>query len=248
MMQGALKLLAGLRLMLVTETLRAVLWRMLGLLVILMVVLMLSVFSLADYVAHLWLPDGDAWYWVLLSWLVWGLAILLAALSGIVGFTVLGSAAIAPWLDVLAVRTETLQGVISKESSSAWGQQCLVSLVNSLRPLLGLLLWGCMALLVFWIPVFGQILGTVIWTYAGVRFLCFELMDTTASRKNMDFSQRKSDISGRKFFWLGFGGLAMLMLLVPILNLLVIPAAVVALSCDMAENHESVGSGCNEDI
>jgi len=236
MVQGALKLLAGLRLMLGTATLRAVLWRMLGLLAVLMIALMVMVFSLADYVASVWLPNGDAWYWVLLSWLVWVMAILLAALSGILSFTILGSAAIAPWLDVLAVRTESLQGHVVKENTSAWWQQSLASLANSLRPLLGLLAWGCVALAIFWIPVIGQILATVIWTYAGVRFLCFELMDTTASRNEMIFSQRKKLINERKFFWLGFGGLAMLMLLVPLLNLLVIPAAVVALSMDVSES------------
>jgi len=234
MLKGALKLLAGLRLMLVTASLRAVLWRMLGLLAVLMIILMVSVFLLADYVAHLWLPEGDAWYWMLWSWLVWTLAIILAGLSGVMSFTILGSAAIAPWLDVLAVRTENLRGHVSEESTSAWWRQCLVSLANSVRPLTGLLLWGCAALAVFWIPVIGQLLGTAIWTYAGVRFLCFELMDTTASRQNMNFSQRKASIKERRFFWLGFGGLAMLMLLVPLLNLLVIPAAVVALSSDIS--------------
>jgi len=236
MVQGALKLLAGLRLMLGTATLRAVLWRMLGLLAVLMITLMVMVFSLADYVASVWLPNGDAWYWVLLSWLVWVMAIVLAALSGILSFTILGSAAIAPWLDVLAVRAEALQGHVVKENTSAWWRQCLASLANSLRPLLGLLAWGCVALAIFWLPVIGQVLATVIWTYAGVRFLCFELMDTTASRNEMIFSQRKKLINERKFFWLGFGGLAMLMLLVPLLNLLVIPAAVVALSMDVSES------------
>lgn len=236
MLQGALQLLAGLRLMLVEKTLRAVLWRMLGLLAVLMIVLMVAVFSLADYIAHLWLPDGDAFLWVLLSWLVWALAVLLAALSGALSFTVLGSAAIAPWLDVLVVRTESLRGHTSEENTSAWWQQCLASLVNSLRPLLGLLGWGCAALLIFWIPVIGPILGSIIWTYAGVRFLCFELMDTTASRKKMTFSQRKSEVDEQRFFWLGFGGLAMLMMFVPLLNLLVIPAAVVALSSGVSES------------
>jgi len=238
MLQGALKLLAGLNLMLKTKSLRAVLWRMLGLLTVLMIALVVSVFALADYVAHLWLPEGDAWYWILLSWLVWGLAIILAGLSGVLSFTLLGSAAIAPWLDVLAVRAENLQGHTGKQSTSAWWKQCLVSLSNSVRPLLGLLLWGCAALAVFWIPVIGQLLGTVIWTYAGIRFLCFELMDTTASRLNMNFSARKTLIKERRIFWMGFGGLAMLMMLIPLLNLLVIPAAVVALSGDVFGREE----------
>jgi len=235
MLQGAFKLLAGLRLMLGESSLRAVLWRMLGLLAVLMLVLMIGVFSLADYVAHLWLPDGDAWYLVVFSWLVWVLAVALAGLSGVLGFTVLGSAAIAPWLDVLAVRAEALRGHVSEENNSAWWQQCGVSLSNSVRPLLGLLAWGCAALAVFWIPVIGQLLGTAIWTYAGIHFLCFELMDTTATRQHMNFPARKTAIKERRFFWLGFGGLAMLLMLIPLLNLLVIPAAVVALSGEAYE-------------
>ena len=86
----------------------------------------------------------------------------------------------------------------------------------------------------------GQLLGTAIGKYAGIRFLCFELMDTTASRNNLKFPQRKALINERRFFWLGFGGLAMLMLLVPVLNLLVIPAAVVALSREGFDTHIGV--------
>lgn len=230
MLEGALNLLGGLRLLLANKALRAILWRMLGLLLLLMVALMFGVFSLAEYLAGLWLPAGDAWYWVLLSWLVWGVAVLLALLTGVVSFTALGSAAIAPWLDELLVRAQALKGINSAESAAAWWRQCLISLSNSVRPLLGLLAWGCAALLCFLVPVAGQVLGTVIWTYAGVRFLCFELMDTPATRKQLDFTQRKQLLDKRRFYWLGFGGLAMVMMMVPVLNLLVIPAAVVALS------------------
>jgi len=230
MFEGGLKLLSGLRLMLGNETLRAVLWRMIGLLAVLMFVLIFGVFELAQYVAQLWLPQGDAWYWVLVSWLVWALAVVLSVLTGIVSFTVLGSAAIAPWLDTLAVRTESLHGQISTETEQSWLTLCLVSLFNSVRPLLSLLAWGVAALLVFWIPIIGQVLATVIWGYASIHFLCFELIDTTASRQGWNFSQRKNTIQQRRLFWLGFGGMAMLMMMVPILNLLVIPAAVVALS------------------
>jgi len=230
MIDGVVRLLLGLRLLLTTQVLRAVLWRMLGLLAVFMLLLTIGVFSLADYLASLWLPEGDAWYWVLLSWLVWGLAVLLAVLTGVVSFTVLGSAAIAPWLDVLAMRTEALKGYKDRSSGASAWSQCLSSLSNSVRPLLGLLIWGCAALLIFYIPVIGPIVGAAIWIYASIRFLCFELMDTTASRQGMDFMARKSLLNERRFFWLGFGGLAMLLMMLPLLNLLVIPAAVVALA------------------
>jgi len=235
MFEGGLKLLAGLRLMLGNETLRAVLWRMIGLLAVLMLALLFGVFELAQYVAQLWLPEGDAWYWAVVSWLVWALAVVLSILTGVVSFTVLGSAAIAPWLDTLAVRTEVLHGQTSDETQREWLALCLLSLSNSVRPLLSLLAWGVTALLVIWIPVIGQVLATVIWGYASIHFLCFELMDTTASRQGWDFTQRKNTIQQSRFFWLGFGGLAMLMMMVPVLNLLVIPASVVALSMSKAD-------------
>ena len=230
MIKGALSLLSGMKLLLQESSLRSVLWRMLGLLLILMLTLMFGVFSLAEHLAQLWLPTGDAWYWVLLSWLVWVLAILLSMLTGVVSFTALGSAAVAPWLDVLASRTESLHGKNITASNVLWWKHILGSLMNSVRPLLGLLVWGVAALAVVWIPVVGQILATMIWGYAGIRFLCFELMDTTASRRGKDFAARKASLAEKRFFWLGFGGLAMAMMMLPILNLLVIPAAVVALS------------------
>jgi len=236
MIEGSLKLLAGMRLLLGNSALRKILWRMLGLLALLMIVLMGAVFSFTDYLAHLWLPEGDSWYLIMLSWLVWILASLLSILTAIISFTALGSAAIAPWLDSLATRTEALHGVNLAENQASWWQQSSTALMNSIRPLFILLAWGCLALALIWIPVIGQIAATIIWGYASIRFLCFELMDTTASRHGWNFSQRKNALNERYFFWLGFGGLAMALMVVPLLNLLIIPAAVVALSIPTKEH------------
>lgn len=230
MIEGAFTLLAGLRMLLAQPSLRTVLWRMMGLLLVLMLLLTGGVFWLADYLAGLWLPQGDAWYWTLLSWLVWLLAGVLAALTGIVSFSVLASAAVAPWLDMLAVRTERLQGREVEESGKGWAALALESIGNSVRPLLGLLGMGAIAVVCLIVPVAGQLAATLIWGYAGVRFLNFELMDVPASRLQWDFTRRRQAMRERRFFYLGFGGTAMLLMLVPLLNLLVLPAAVVGLS------------------
>lgn len=207
-------------------SLRAVLWRMLGLLLVLMVGLVIGVFYLADYLNSLWLPQGDAWYWQIVAWIAWALALVLSLVSGVVSFTVLASAAAAPWLDTLATRTENILGKSSQENSDSWMMQSLAALMNSIRPLVGLLLFGIVALLFFWVPP----VATVIWTYAGIQFLNFELFDTQASRAGLSFKQRKSHFAEKRLFWLGFGGISMLLMIVPFLNLFVIPAAVVALA------------------
>jgi len=234
MIEGALSLLAGLRLLLGTPELRAILWRMAGLLFVLMVLLTGGVFWLAGYMAHLWLPQGDAWYWQVLTWMVWLVAAVLALFTGAVGYTALGSAAAAPWLDSLAARTEVLSGKQLKGPDTAWWRLVLQSLANSVRPLSGLLGMGALALVLLFIPVVGQTAAVLIWGYAGIRFLNFELMDVPASRRGWDFSRRKSELQRRRFFYLGFGGIAMVLLLVPFLNLFVLPAAVTGLSRNLA--------------
>jgi len=226
MIHGALILLRGMDLLLRRSELRAVLWRMLALLLVLMLVLGFGVFWLVDYIAVLWLPQGDAWYWQILSWLVGVLAFVLALVCGIVSFVVLGSAVSAPWLDMLAARTEVLSGSNHVVESAGGLQMVMQSLANSVRPLLGLLLWGGAALLFFWLPP----LATAIWTYGAVRFLSFELIDTTASRRGWDYHERKTKLIEQRWLHLGFAGLAMLLMMVPVINLLVIPAAVVGLT------------------
>jgi len=230
MIEGVLSLLSGMRQLLTEKTLRAVLWRILAFLFVLMLVLAGGVFWLAEYLAHVWLPSGDAWYWQALSWIVWLLSVILALLIGAVGFTALGSVAAAPWLDELAARTEALTGKGADTHPVPWWQQVIHSLVNSIRPLSGLLIWGVAALFLFMLPLIGQLAATIVWTYASIRFLNYELMDSVASRKGWNFKRRKQEIGQRRFFYLGFGGMALGLILVPVLNLLVLPAAVVGLS------------------
>ncbi len=232
MMNGGLALLRGMSLLLARAELRAVLWRMLALLVVLMLVLGSGVYLLLEYLAALWIPEGDAWYLLVLSWLAWFMAFLLAVVCGIVSFVTLGSAVSAPWLDLLAARTERISGREVTEPESPWLAMIMHSLANSLRPLLGLLMWGAVALLFFWLPP----LATAIWSYGAIRFLSFELIDTSASRRGWDYQQRKSRLVEKRWFYLGFSGLAMLLMMVPVVNLLVIPAAVVGLSAYLSSD------------
>ncbi|MDQ6974763.1 MAG: EI24 domain-containing protein [Mariprofundaceae bacterium] len=230
MFQGSFKLLSGIRLLLSKAELRAILWKILALLTVLMLLLMASVFFLFDVMMQAWLPDGEVWYWVILSWVIWGITIIFTIFIGIIGLTALASAAVAPWLDNLAVRTEHMYGIARPENSAPWWKQCVTALIHSIRPSYILLIWGIAALIISIIPILGPIAAAIIWTYASIHFLCFELMDTTATRQGWNFTQRKTQLKARPFFWLGFGGLAMLLMLIPLMNILVIPAAVVALS------------------
>jgi CysZ protein len=230
MIRGTLSLIDGLRLLLVERSLRSVLWRMLGLLLLLVVLLAAGVFWLSDHLAHLWLPQSDAWYWQLLGVVAWLLAFLLALMSGVVGFVGLASTMTSPWLDMLAARTEGLAGHGVPENQASWVSQIVQSLASTVRPLLGLLALGLVAAVCLVVPVIGQVAATLIWGYAGIRFLNYEMLDVPASRRQWGFSRRRELMREERWFYLGFGLAAMLLMLVPVLNVLVLPAAVVALS------------------
>jgi len=226
MINGITTFFAGFMMMVSQPTLRAVLWKMLALLAVLMLVLMIAVFFGADYLASIWVPKGDEWYWLIVGYIASFLTILLSVAAGAVAFVALASAAVAPWLDTLAFRTEKILGKTTVENDASWGNQALAALINSVRPLMGLMLWGLLALVFFWIPP----LATLIWTYGSIQFLNYELFDTQASRKDMVFNQRKQHFKEDRWFWLGFGGTALLLMIVPVLNIFVLPAAVVALA------------------
>ena len=237
MIQGAFQFLSGCKTLLLTPELRSILWRMLALLFALMMILLGVVFVLFDQMLLQWLPQDDAWYWMMLSWVIWVAALLISALVGITGFTIVASAAVAPWLDVLATRTERLHGIQRPENPESWGKQSLAALGHAIRPVSILMLWGMVALFLMFIPIIGPIAAGLVWLYASIIFLCFELMDTYATRQGMSYAQRKQSIERHRGFWLGFGGMCMLWMSIPFLNILVIPAAVVALSLPSWQQH-----------
>lgn len=234
MIRGALDLLNGLRLLLIEPTLRSVLWRMLGLLVLLAVLMAGGIFWFSDYLAQLWIPHGHAWYWQLLGVLAWILAFALALISGVVGFVGLASTMTSPWLDMLAARAEALMGLAVVENQSSWLSQIAQSLVATVRPMLSLVGLGVVAVACLVIPVIGQLAATVIWGYAGIRFLNYEMLDVPASRRQWGFSRRRDALRNERWYHLGFGGVALLLMLVPVLNILILPAAVVALTRHLA--------------
>jgi CysZ protein len=136
----------------------------------------------------------------------------------------------SPWLDMLAARTEGLAGHDVPENQASWVSQIVQSLASTVRPLLGLLALGLVAAACLVVPVIGQVAATLIWGYAGIRFLNYEMLDVPASRRGWAFSRRRELMREERWYYLGFGLAAMLLMLVPALNVLVLPAAVVALS------------------
>ena len=229
MFKGAWALVKGFNLLLGKAELRAVLWRMILLLLVLFVGLTYGVFELSTAIADRFIPTGDAWYIDLLAWLLSLFAMLLALAVGVVSFVTLGSIAVAPWLDELYVRVGRLNGVELEAKVLPWWKSIGNSMWNSVMPLATFIPLAALAALFLLVPIYGTIAATAVWSYASLKLLSFEFMDAPASFQGWKWPERKGQLEENRWYYFGFSGLAMLLLIVPGLNLFVLPAAVVAL-------------------
>jgi CysZ protein len=229
MFRGAWALVKGFHLLLSREELRSVIWRMVLLLLILFVALTYGVFELAAAIGERFIPTGDAWYIDFLAWLLSLFAMVLALGIGIVSFVTLGSIAVAPWLDQLYVRVGRINGVELEQAVLPWWKSIANSLWNSVMPLATFIPLAALAVLFLLVPIYGTIAASLIWGYAGLKLLSFEFMDTPATFSGWKWPERKSQVEDNKWYYMGFSGLAMFLLVIPGLNLFVLPAAVVGL-------------------
>ncbi|MCF7822201.1 MAG: EI24 domain-containing protein [Mariprofundaceae bacterium] len=229
MFKGAWALVKGISLLLSRAELRAVLWRMILLLLVLFAGLTWGVFELSTAIGERFIPTGDAWYIDFLAWLLSLFAMLLALVIGIVSFVTLGSIAVAPWLDELYVRVGRLYGAQLKQRVLPWWKSVGNSMWNSVMPLATFIPMAALAAVFLLVPIYGTIVATVVWSYASLKLLSFEFMDTPATFSGWKWPQRKAQVEGNRWFYMGFSGLAMFLLVIPGLNLFVLPAAVVAL-------------------
>jgi len=197
--------ITGLQALLIESPLRAVLWRMMGMLVMLMIVCAASVFFLAGLLIEHYVPKATTWYGEVLRGLAWLIASLLSLLIGVIAYAALASIALAPWLDELAGRAESPP---QQPMPLSWGQSIKQSLVHAAMPLLHLLPFALIALPCLLIPVIGVPLATAVWVYGGLRFLAFELMDTPATRRNMVWRQRQQQAMDHRLFYIGLAGAA----------------------------------------
>lgn len=229
MFRGAWALVKGFSLLLSRAELRAVIWRMILLLLLLFVGLTYGVFELAMAIADRFIPTGDAWYIDLLAWLLSLFSMLLALVIGVVSFVTLGSIAAAPWLDELYVRVGRLNGVELEAKVMPWWKSIGNSMWNSVMPLATFIPLAALAALLLLVPIYGTIAATAVWSYASLKLLSFEFMDTPATFQGWKWPERKAQVEENRWYYFGFSGVAMLLLMVPGLNLFVLPAAVVAL-------------------
>lgn len=180
-----------------------------------------------------YIPQGDAWYWSILSGLVWVLAVLLTAVLVFFSFTVIGNLLASPFNELLSERTEeVLSGMKSEESFSLglFVKDALRTVLMEAKKMSIFVVMMIVILPLNLVPGVGNSIYSVLAVGLTLFFLCFEYLGFVMVRKRQFFAEQKSYILARKFLMLGFSCGVMVLLAIPFFQLLCIPLAVIGVT------------------
>ncbi|MFL0807397.1 MAG: sulfate transporter CysZ [Oceanobacter sp.] len=210
-------------------------WRGFGLLmspglrcyVLLPVLMNVIVIGTGSYVLLDWLsgwqgPESEWLQWI--SWLVVPLAMVAFALVSGYFFSALLLLFASPFFGLLAGELERRYGVEIEDEAlmSLIGRTVLRELVKMkyyLPRYLGLLLLSLVPVVNLAMPV--------VWFWFGSWVLALQYSDYTFDNQNVNFQDTRQRLVEQRWTAWGFGGLVSVLMMVPVLNALVPPAAVI---------------------
>ena len=188
--------------------------------------------------------------WLLPDWLDW-LAYLLLPLFFLIAviivfftFSLVGNLVAAPFNGLLA---EAVECHITGAPPPAAGWKKMMAdlgrtMVSELRKLVYIVLWGVPVLLLFAIPGLN-LAAPVIWMLFGAWMLAISYLDYPMGNHGLTFPEQRRQLGQRRYLALGFGGAAMFALAIPLVNFLVIPAAVAGATILWVERLEGAEAG-----
>lgn len=171
-----------------------------------------------------YLPSWLNW----LGWLVWPIYFL--AFWFFMTFLFIGIANIiaSPFNAILSEKVEALRGYPSAPSGGAkeWLMLIPLTLIRELQKLLASLKWLLLMAILFFIPGLN-----ILSFFIGAWLLAIQYLDCPADNQKVAFKQCLKQLQKNRWPALQFGMTVMVISLIPIINFLIIPAAVAAATC-----------------
>lgn len=173
---------------------------------------------LSDLIAQ-FIPSWLSW----LEWLIWPLFFISFSVVGFFTFTVIANLIASPFYSQLSIKTLE---IISGQKSEAQEQPISQVLFSELRRMAYLLSRMLPLLILFVIPVIN-LMAPFVWALFGAWGMGLEFMAYPLENKGLLFPEQKQQAKTRRIGVLSFGGLTVLGLSIPLINLIVAPAAVI---------------------
>lgn len=174
------------------------------------------------------LPGWMDW----LAWLLWPLVLAVVLIVVYLGFTAMTALIASPLLGSLAARAgRLLAGVTLSPQAGGWREIALAPL-QEIRKLLYFGTRAAALLVLGFVPVIN--LGVpALWILFGAWSLALEYADFPLGNEGLDLRAQRALLRRRPMPALGFGMAVLVATVVPVVNLMVVPAATVgaALLC-----------------
>ena len=175
-----------------------------------------------------WLPDWLSW----LHWLLWPLFVLTALVVVFYTFSVVANVIAAPFNGLLAERVEKMAnpagataGATPPTAELTW-KELLLSPLTELNKLLYFIGWAIPLLVLSFVPVIN-VAAPVLWALFSAWMLTLEYSDYPLGNRGLSFRDQRRLLRKRWPLTLSFGGMTLLLTLIPVLNFLAMPAAVI---------------------
>lgn len=195
-----------------------------------------------DYLINQLLPD---WEWLeFLHYLLWPLLALLVLVLVYYSFTIVANFIAAPFNGFLAEKVERqLRGVaVGDEGWKALLAMVPRTLQRELAKLAYYLPRVLLLLVLTFIPVIG-LLSPLFWFLFGAWMMSIQYCDYPMDNNRVSFAQMKQLLKSERLTAVGFGGLIQVGMMIPLLNLVLMPAAVVGATLYWVEEHAPVVGG-----
>jgi CysZ protein len=176
------------------------------------------------------IPQGDAWYWVVLYYFLWVVAIIATAVVSFFLFAVIGNLIASPFNDLLSEKTELMITGNQKDEPfrlRTFLRDSLHILLDDLLKIAAFVAGMLVLFVLFLLPAVGPALYaflSAIWT---ALFLVIEYTGFIFARHKLKFRDQRQFIRQRKLASLGFGLGALCLLAVPFLQFFTIPLGVI---------------------
>ena len=179
------------------------------------------------------LDTSNLWSWVAaivdfikpVLYLIFGMALLVFIFFT---FSIMANIVAAPFNSLLAEATERYLTGKSMDDADTWKKiikEIIPTILMELGKLFYMILWSIpFVLMLLFIPVVGQIL----WFLFTAWMMSLEYMDYPMANHKLKFSEQRALQKEKRLFSLGFGGVTMGASMIPFVNFIVMPTAVIA--------------------
>jgi CysZ protein len=168
------------------------------------------------------IPHWLAW----VEWLLWPLFLVAVLVIVFYSFTLVANLIAAPFNGVLAEKVERLITGQSVGDDMGWAtllRELPATLGDEVRKLLYAVIWSLpFLILAFVVPVIGPLL----WFLFSAWMLTLEYADFPMGNHGLKFRQMRSTLRRRGLLSFGFGATTAALTAIPVVNFIVMPAAV----------------------